>query len=134
MPRYKPTNVEQQLGKREDGARKLTAQLNAAVHDVLRLQRAYEFERAEQDRIARPTAHAPIDDGPPLSHPWEDALRHLKRAVGSYPEIEPPLARINRDYRQTEREREDALKRHLRQEREERDAKRKARADSGFIY
>ena len=51
-----------------------------------------------------------------------------------YPEKEPPLARINRDYRQTEREREDALKRHLRQEREERDAKRKARADSGFIY
>ena len=99
----------------------------------MRLQRAYELERAEQDRIARPTANAPIDDGPPLTHPWEDALRDLKRVVGSCPEIEPPLARINRDYRQAERERENALKRRLRQERQQRDAKKKARVDAGLM-
>ena len=85
------------------------------------------------EALREPTAHAPIDDGPPLTHEWEDVLHDLKRVVGSCPEIDPPLARINRDYRQAERERENALKRRLRQERQQRDAKKKARLDAGLM-
>lgn len=103
------------LQEREPAAREVTSQLNAAVHEALRLDRAYVAERQAQDQLVSAIHGAvPRSDGPPPEHAWESALNDLQRTVAQHPELEPPVPRW---LGVRERERTDALHRQLRDRR-----------------
>jgi hypothetical protein len=76
-----------------------------------------DAERAHRDRlIAGVPGLSPAHDGPPSEHAWAAALRELKRTVATQPELEPLLPRLGA---LAYREREEHVKRELREERGE---------------
>jgi hypothetical protein len=80
------------LDEREPGARALAENLTRAVLEVVQLHRAYRTERTEIDALVAAVPGATSRaDGPDPSHPWEDQLRALERAIQDHPEVPPPL-------------------------------------------
>jgi hypothetical protein len=89
---FRSENARALLEAREPRALEVTATLNAAVAEVLRLNREYIAERTEQDRaVAAVPGASPRLDGPPGTHPWEQALQDLERVVRECPQLGPPV-------------------------------------------
>jgi len=60
----------------------------------VRMHRAYRAMRTEIDTLVAAVPGATSRaDGPAPSHPWEDHLRALERAIQEHPEVPPPLRR-----------------------------------------
>jgi hypothetical protein len=81
--KFKQSHGFDLLHEREVVAKELAGSLTRAVHEVIRLDRAIGAERSHINLLlAVIPGVSPREDGPPSEHPWEAAIRELRRATG----------------------------------------------------
>jgi hypothetical protein len=93
---FQAEHARELLDEREAEARTLAEELTRTGLEAVRLHRAYRDIRTDIDGLVAAVPGATSRaDGPEPTHPWEDALQGLARAIQDAPEVPPPLPRWN---------------------------------------
>lgn len=89
---FQADHARELLDEREAEAREVAEELTRTGREAVRLHRAYRDIRTDIDGLVAAVPGATSRaDGPEPTHPWEDALQDLARAIQDTPEVPPPL-------------------------------------------